>query len=728
MRICFVVLMLVTLIVVLATEVTIKSDAGAVLGSEGSLQNAMAIEPSQELIIGVDAATPDIRVAVAKTITVALAADPLIQDVSFGPTQPSQGFLDWVWDKRFQLAPPSPEDFSSTRMAENLNAARNLFSSMEGAVLSDQLLLDPTGSYMRVVDRLEDIAAQPDQFDGVWQSIDGKTSLLFATFRDRPFDATEVYTLIENVRSIAADQEASVYFLGARTIAAETTFHTATASAFASTLAGGLLLAWLIFSLRSFVAAFYIFLPLALGVASAILFIQLLFGYVHVISLGFGGALVGLALDYPIHLLGYSEANRRRAFRLILLGAMTTSLAFLAMLGSEIPALIQTGIFVASGLTVSALASVFLPSPKVQIHAGISLKKFVWKLPYKPVIESCLAVSGLLFVLSFQREAPLTLFGPPPEVAAEIKLMGTKLKLPSARYAISVGGRDFDELLANEKGLSQTLEAAVADGVIESYSMVSNFIPPSKPFLPPVKDYRDMAKQALQLAGMSPTFVDRQVEAYALARSSSRISFEELNRFPEMRVAVGRLEKVQSGFHEYVQLFLPEKAGPPNMDIQSPKATMVDFLVPVRQAIAKIQNQVVLWLGVGVIVAVPLLGMGLRSWKSAGRIFLTSAAAVGITASIMVVFFGTLSIFQILALALVVGIGVDYSLFIKELKGTLEKNTASLSVSLCASSTLIAFLVLSLSSVQILHQVGLTVVVGLLVMLLFTLAETKRDS
>jgi len=655
MRIGFVVLLLVTLIVVLATAVTIKSDAGAVFGSKEPLQNSLATDPSQELIIGVDAANPDIRVAVAKTITVALVADPLIQGVSFGPTQPSQDFLDWVWDKRFQLAPPSPEDFSSTRMAENLNAARKLFSSMEGAVLSDQLLLDPTGSYMRVVDRLEDIAAQPNQFDGVWQSIDGKTSLLFATFRDRPFDATEVYTLIQNVRSIAADQGASVYFLGARTIAAETTVHTATASAFASTLAGGLLLAWLIFSLRSFVAAIYIFLPLALGVASAILFIQFLFGYVHVISLGFGGVLVGLALDYPIHLLEYSGASRRRAFRLILLGAMTTSLAFLAMLGSEIPALMQTGVFVASGLIVSALASVFLPSPKVQIYAGIPFKKFVWKLPYKPVVESCLAVGGLLFVLSFQREAPLTLFGPPREVAAEIELMGTKLILPSARYAISVGGRDFDELLSNEEELSQTLEAAIADGVIDSYSMASNFFPTSEPFLPPAKDYRVLAKQALQLAGMSPAFVDRQVEAYALARSSPRVSFEELNRFPEMRVAVGRLEKAQSGFHEYVQLILPDKAGPPNLDIQSPKATMVDFLVPVRQAIAKIQNQVVLWLGVGVMVAVLLLGLGLRSWKSNMRISLTSAAAIGVTASIMVAFFGTLSIFQILALALVVG-------------------------------------------------------------------------
>jgi predicted exporter len=61
------------------------------------------------------------------------------------------------------------------------------------------------------------------------------------------------------------------------------------------------------------------------------------------------------------------------------------------------------------------------------------------------------------------------------------------------------------------------------------------------------------------------------------------------------------------------------------------------------------------------------------------------------------------------------------------MKGDKDSKTSARSVFVCAGSTLIAFLVLSLSEVQILHQIGTTVTMGLMLMLFLTLAQTKRN-
>lgn len=220
----------------------------------------------------------------------------------------------------------------------------------------------------------------------------------------------------------------------------------------------------------------------------------------------------------------------------------------------------------------------------------------------------------------------------------------------------------------------------------------------------------------------------RQSEAYAQARSSPEIKYDDLLRFPETRGLVSRLHATKNGWSENIQIRLPDGVDYPEFALASTNAEFADLLAPIRHSLDNILRQVSLWLFAGLCGALGLLAFGLRSWKTAWRIMRTSCAVMAMTASILVVVYGALSIFHVVAMALVVGIGVDYGIFFMEMKNEDNERSKSSSVALCASSTLIAFIVLSFSEVQILHQIGVTVVVGLLLMLLMTLAQTKETT
>jgi predicted exporter len=152
---------------------------------------------------------------------------------------------------------------------------------------------------------------------------------------------------------------------------------------------------------------------------------------------------------------------------------------------------------------------------------------------------------------------------------------------------------------------------------------------------------------------------------------------------------------------------------------------MVNLLAPLQASMNDLKTQISFWLLIGLICGLGVLALGLRSWSQTLRIFRTSCAVLGASACMLIILYGSLSLFHIVAMALVLGIGVDYSIILAGLKSEdVSADTSATSVFVCAISTLIAFVVLAFSEVQILHQIGTTVVIGLVLMLLLTLAQS----
>ncbi len=128
---------------------------------------------------------------------------------------------------------------------------------------------------------------------------------------------------------------------------------------------------------RSFSALFQVFSLLAIVILSAILITQLLFGYVHGMTVAIGSTLVGICIDYPIHAIAHARAvqpeQRRsmiaRVWPSMLLGGLTTMIGYLALGISGYPGFQQVAVYAISGIIISLLLTRFV-FPGLLSHAG----------------------------------------------------------------------------------------------------------------------------------------------------------------------------------------------------------------------------------------------------------------------------------------------------------------------------------------------------------------------
>lgn len=727
MRLLVSVLGLVGLLLALAPWVTISSDTKALMVGDAS--DLPSVTEGAGLDVLITLSHPDVghRNAVARAMAQELSLGPLVREVLFAPAPPSDVFDTWIWENRLRLAPPKPADLQSAGMARHLTAAKDYFSQAASMVFGDRFLRDPTGSYQRIISRLDTANGTFSQQDGVWQSADGSAALLLVHLSERPFDTTEVNVWSQGLRSRAQQDGVTAHLLGVRVIAAATTQFNTEASARASGGATVLLFLWLVWSLRSVLLVVHAFLPLALGVTAAIAVVNFSFGSVHIVALAFGGVLLGLALDYPIHVMAHVGSRRTKANRLILLGAATTGLSFLAMVGAQVPALVQTGIFILVGLCTAALISVVMPAPARANIRGVALSRFGFYLPGKAWIETGLIMAGLTATALFAQSPSISLFEPPAHIRQELAELNEKLALPSSTYAITVKGATLGELLQNQEQLAAELDHAIERGNLRGYQMLSQWLSPPQAITTSLTEFTAAAQQALEQAGLAATFAAQQTAAFERALQAPGLTPADLERFPELRSLARRLTVSQQGWEERVELTLPQGVSEPGFAITSPGASLIDLLAPLRQTMTDLRRRVASWLFAGLICGIGLLALGLGSATEALRIFRTGCAVLGGSACIIIAVYGAFSIFHIVSMALVVGIGVDYDLILTGMKGDKDHKSSAKSVFVCAGSTLIAFLVLSLSKVQILHQIGATVAIGLILMMFLTLAHTRRN-
>ncbi len=142
----------------------------------------------------------------------------------------------------------------------------------------------------------------------------------------------------------------------------------------------------LFFSLfRSFQVLFWIGCLLVTVVCCALLMTQLIFGFVHGMTIAIGTTLVGICIDYPIHALVHGQDSNpkkrltiiKKIFPSLLMGAITTLIGYFALGLSGYPGFQQVAVYTSTGILVSlGLTRYLLPL----LMTGVTLKPFQFKL------------------------------------------------------------------------------------------------------------------------------------------------------------------------------------------------------------------------------------------------------------------------------------------------------------------------------------------------------------
>lgn len=112
-----------------------------------------------------------------------------------------------------------------------------------------------------------------------------------------------------------------------------------------------------------------LFTPTIIGGLSAVVFLVLFKGTISAISLGIGSVLLGITLDYSLHILTHFKENNnvnelyKNITKPIIMSSITTAIAFLCLLFLKSEALQDLGIFASVSVITSAIfALIFVPS------------------------------------------------------------------------------------------------------------------------------------------------------------------------------------------------------------------------------------------------------------------------------------------------------------------------------------------------------------------------------
>jgi predicted exporter len=145
-------------------------------------------------------------------------------------------------------------------------------------------------------------------------------------------------------------------------------------------------------------------------------------------------------------------------------------------------------------------------------------------------------------------------------------------------------------------------------------------------------------------------------------------------------------------------------------EINQTDVRLVDKVGDISALLARYQ-QITLWIVMLGYVAVLLLFSLRYGFRSALRVVLSPAIASIGTIGIFGLMGEALNLFSTFSLLLVLGIGIDYAIFLRE--GRKSPLSSMIAVLVCAATALLSFGMLAFSSTPFIHSFGLTLLIGI---------------
>lgn len=487
-----------------------------------------------------------------------------------------------------------------------------------------------------------------------------------------------------------------------------------------------LALVWLAF--RSLRPILLVALSLLVGVAVALSATALVFGKVHLLTLIFGASLVGVAEDYGIHWFASRQAHPgQEKFRLLhgllpgmLLALVTSALAYLALGAAPFPGLRQMAVFSVVGL-LAAFATVACwfpwlaasPPPPTRLAGVLAGWLDHWPQPRSrrawyglAALATIVTVGGLLQLRS--NDDLRSLQSLPKPLLAQQEEITKILGMPSPAQFYLVLAPDTDTLLQREQQLTQRLRPLVASGTIGGYRAISDWLPSRQQQAADAalldKTETQVLAQVSQATGehlQRPAFVSRAMTLRDWLASPVSQPFRPLWLGQVAGdVATVVLVDAQGGDAMLARL-QAQATGLPGVRWVNRTAEYSSLLGHYRRMISGL-------LGVG--LALVLSALYLRYRRDAWRTLLPTLLATVLTLALLGWLGQPLQLFNVLALLLLIGLGEDYGIFLREHAGDAS---AWLAVCVGAASTWLSFGLLALSATPALRAFGLTLLIGI---------------
>ncbi|MEN9482019.1 MAG: hypothetical protein RLZZ298_3414 [Pseudomonadota bacterium] len=717
---------------------------------------------SRLLMVAIEGGDEKQRAALSRELRGRLEKMPDFVSVQNGEAGSQAADRDFLFKHRYLLSPAiTAERFTVDGLQAAISNSVDLLASPAGMMLKPLLARDPTGELLELLGGLN-AGAQPNSREGTWASRDGERAMLLVQSKALGSDTDGQEQAINAIRSHFAEtaqyagiSAAKLQISGPGLFAVNSRATIKEEVSRLSLLSALAIIAVLLFVYRSFKLLTLGLLPVLSGALAGVVAVSLAYGTVFGITVGFGSALIGEAVDYSIYYFvqsgrGGVEVWRQRFWPTIWLGVLTSLFGFGALLFSGFPGLSQLGLYALSGVLTAALVTRFvLPqlsgsNLKMRDLApfGLLLEKAIGALHGLrwPVIALALAAAALLFAQRNDLWNPeLSALSPVSKADQAIDMaLRADIGAPDSRYLVVINAADHEAALLAAEQAGAQLDRLVASGQIGGYDSPARFLPSlasqnaRRASLPTDENLRQRLDAALQDSPLAANKLTPFLSEIASARQAPNLLREDLNG-TSLALAVDSLLLPQArGWSVLLPLRPGEKeidAGEVRRALAGSDALFIDMKLEFNKLYNDYLHEAMLLSLAGLLAIVALLAVTLRSPRRLAAVLLPLLLAVLIVIAGLHLLGERLHLLHLVGMLLIVAVGSNYALFFDRGEGQQRLDPETLASMLVANlTTAIGFGTLALSNVPVLHAVGVTVGPGAILALLFSAIFVSREA
>nr|WP_255575311.1 MMPL family transporter [Caldovatus aquaticus] len=704
------------------------------------------------LLAGIEGAPAPELARLSRALGEALRASGRFAFVGNGSEALSEAEQEFLFRHRYLLSPAvTPALFETPGLRARLAA---LLAELHGAaspLLARLGFADPVGAFLDLL-RAWTAGSAVALREGVWFAepppATGERALLIARTAAPGLDTAAQREAVALLRAAFAAARpppgARLLVSGPGAFAAEAAAAIRADLDRIATLSSALLAAFLLWRFRSLLMLLVVAVPLSAGVLAGAAAVAATFGTIHGAALGFGMTMLGVTDDYPILLVTQRRpgealaATARRIWPTLRLAALAAAAGLTAMILSDVRGLAQLGLFAAVGLPASALVTRFAlprllpPGTAIAVRPlPAPLARALLALPRRRGAAWALLAAAALYLLAIGgplRERDLAALSPVPEAQRALDAeLRRQLGAPEVGVLIAVTAPSAEAALQGAERVGAALAPLVARGALGGLDFAGRYLPSARTqrerqaALPDAATLRARLAEAAAGLPFRPAAFDRFLADVAASRTLAPVTPADFaGAGPLLAARLGALlaPLPEGGWRALVvpsDLRDAEALRAALASLYEPGLLVVEVRPETQALVEAATARALLGCGVGTALVLGLLAFGLRGL---GRALLTAAPLAGgvlLALAALALLGERFSLFHLVSLLLLAGVGMDYPLFLARSAGEpVEERLRALgSVVHCTLTTLLTFGLLAFCATPVLRAIGLTVAIGI---------------
>jgi predicted exporter len=287
------------------------------------------------------------------------------------------------------------------------------------------------------------------------------------------------------------------------------------------------------------------------------------------------------------------------------------------------------------------------------------------------------------------------------------------------RYQLRLQAASLEELLLECEQLEHVLTTARDDGLLSGWSSPCLLLPSQqlqaqrKAQIPSAKEMQQRLQQALSDSPFKADAFQPFEQTLQSAQAAFPLKPADFEQGPLAAWLDAHLLQIDEQWFALVNLADPQaEALAERIAPLAPTVNWMDLQLSSTQMMQDFRHEATRAVALAALAILLMLALARTRPRRLLWIVLTALASLGLTLAVIILVHHAINLVHLVALLLVLGLGLDYSLFLSREDARADPAAARHSIIACALSTTLAFGILAGSSIPMLSFIGLTVATG----------------